>query len=179
MHRRCILTHCFFLFRSARSASLPGSLNRTRRVRIHAPEGSHLMRVCACACMCALRACVRCVHVCEAPNRNFDTIRCTRRSNRAVAFSFQPFGLGLRPASKISFCFMRDQIEAKNEVKLNFYAMSYALQYIQVAKWVKIRIFLAKNSSQRITSWQYLFWELIIFMSLILDSHPKSYTFIE
>ena len=33
--------------------------------------------------------------------------------------------------------------------------------------------------SQRITSWQYLFWELIIFMSLILDSHPKSYTFIE
>ena len=69
----------------------------------------HVCAACMCAlracvrCVCALRACVRCVHVCEAPNRNFDTIRCTRRSNRAVAFSFQPFGLGLRPASKISF----------------------------------------------------------------------------
>jgi hypothetical protein len=30
--------------------------------------------------------------------------------------------------------------------------------------------------SKRITSWQYLFWELKIFMWLILDSHPKEYS---
>ena len=75
----------FFSFRSARSASLPGSLNRTRRVRIHAPEG--------------------CMYCTDAPkvhphgsvcffswrtlrSHDFDTITCVRRCERAVIFFF-------------------------------------------------------------------------------------------
>lgn len=34
------------------------------------------------------------------------------------------------------------------------------------------------NPLERITSWQYLFWEVKIFMWLILHSHPKTYPFI-
>ena len=39
-------------------------------------------------------------------------------------------------------------------------------------------LLLKMEALQRITSWQHLFWELKIFMWLILDSHPKTYSFI-
>ena len=80
-------------------------------MRVHVCAARACVR---CACMCALR-----VHVCEAPNRNFDTIRCTRRSNRAVAFLFNPSGLafGLLQKSVFGVC---DQILAKNVVTKNY-----------------------------------------------------------
>ena len=69
MHRRCILMARFvfsFSWRTLRFA--PRLVNRT--FGAGAPEGCTFnarvrVHVCA-ACMCALRACVRCVHVCAA-----------------------------------------------------------------------------------------------------------------
>ena len=128
MHRRCILMARFlFLFRSALSASLRGSLKTSlRSVALNA-------RACVrCACMCALR-----VHVCAILTRSraragvsvrlflrgVTSLRFGRYASGALrvhgffaahsplrsAAHFNPSGLAfasLRPASKIKILFV-------------------------------------------------------------------------
>ena len=123
MHRRCILMARFVFSFSWRTLRFAPRLVKPhlRRVRIHAPEGCTFnarvrVHVCA-ACMCALRACVRCVHVCAACMCAKPPIAILTRSGAPeglivrLRFLFNPSGLAFGLLQKINnSCFMRDQI---------------------------------------------------------------------
>ena len=139
MHRRCILMARFvfsFSWRTLRFA--PRLVNRT--FGAGAPEGCtfnarvrvHVCAACMCAlracvrcvhvcaaCMCALRACVRCVHVCAACMCAKPPIAILTRSGAPeglivrLRFLFNPSGLAFGLLQKSVFS-VRDQILAKN-----------------------------------------------------------------
>ena len=90
MHRRCILTHCFFSFSWRTLRFAPRLVNRTRRVRIHAPFGC-MYNMCTFGAHVYTRACTRghrrCAHAWRTlRSHDFDTITCVRRCERAVMF---------------------------------------------------------------------------------------------
>ena len=70
----------------------------------------------------------------------------------------------------------------KNLKSLNRYSIGIEIQNSghnnKYENFSQKQIFSTKGELKRITSWQYLFCELKIFMWLILHSHPKTYAFI-